>query len=195
MSRVGIYPGSFNPPTTAHLAIAAAAVEQRRLDRIVLAHSPRVLGKDEVERPLFRHRVEVLRSMAGDHHWLDAAVTEHSLLVDIADGYDVLVMGADKWHQIQEVAWYRDEADRDAAMARLPELAVAPRAPLPVPDDLRLHVAVTTTHGISSTEARSGRLDLMAPAARAFADLSGAWIDPSRYERWLLDEAADPTSR
>lgn len=188
MIRVGIYPGSFNPPTTAHVAIAEAAVEQRNLDRIVLAHSPRVLGKDEVERPLFQHRVEVLEAVADGHDWLDAAVTEHHLLVDIADGYDVLVMGADKWHQIQEVAWYRDEAERDSAIARLPELAVAPRAPLPIPDNLKLDLSTATIHGISSTEARGGRLELMAPAARAFAEQTGAWIDPERYERWLVGD-------
>ena len=65
MTRVGIYPGSFNPPTIAHLAIAAAARDQRSLDRVVLAHSHRVLGKGEVERPLFRHRVEVLEAVAA----------------------------------------------------------------------------------------------------------------------------------
>ena len=46
MARVGIYPGSFNPPTTAHVAIASAACHQRDLDRVVLAHSHQVLGKN-----------------------------------------------------------------------------------------------------------------------------------------------------
>ena len=153
---------------------------------MVLAHSARVLGKDEVERPLFRHRVDVLEDLAAANEtWLDVVITEHQLLVEIAVGYDVVVMGADKWHQIQELSWYADEAERDAAIAALPEVAVAPRPPLPVPDELALVVAVPETHGISSTHARAGRLEHMAPAARAFAERTGAWIDPPRYERWL----------
>lgn len=191
MTRVGIYPGSFNPPTRAHVAIARAALEQRGLDRVVLAHSPSVLGKSDVERPLFRHRVAVLEAVAADEApWLAAAVTEHRLLADIAAGYEVLVMGADKWHQIQELQWYGgSEAERDAAIARLPELAIAPRPPLEVPDRWALAVPDEAVAGVSSTEARAGRLDLMAPAARRFAEATGAWIDPDRYERYLATEA------
>ncbi len=180
-----MYPGSFNPPTTAHVAIAAAARRQRRLDEVVLVHSRRALGKGEVERPLFEHRIDVLAAVAADHHWLRAAVTEATLLVDIADGFDVVIMGADKWHQIQEIAWYADEAERDRAMARLPEVAVAPRPPLAVPGHVRLDVPVEAVHAVSSTEARTGRLELMAPAARRFAERTGAWIDLERYERFL----------
>lgn len=189
MTRVGVYPGSFNPPTTAHLAIAAAARIQRRLDQVVLAHSHRVLGKDAVERPLFRHRVDVLESVAAELDWLATVVTEKRLLADIAEGYDLVIMGADKWHQIQELGWYGgDEAERDATLARLPDVAVAPRPPLVVPDELRLDLPPVSVDGISSSEARSGRLELMAPAAQRFAARSGAWIDPDRYERWLNAE-------
>ncbi|MDH3756126.1 MAG: hypothetical protein OEU32_19855 [Acidimicrobiia bacterium] len=187
----GVYPGSFNPPTTAHLAIAAAAREQWNLDRIVLVHSRRVLGKGEVERPLFRHRVEVLEAVADRHEWLESAVTDRLLLADIAEGYDAVIMGADKWHQIHELGWYRDEAHRSATLARLPQAIVAPREPLQVPGHLRLDLGVST-HGISSTEARGGRLDLMAPAAEAFARRTGAWIDPDRYEAWLESDLVGP---
>ena len=191
MTRVGIYPGSFNPPTRAHVAIARAALEQRGLDRVVLAHSPSVLGKRDVERPLFRDRVAVLEAVADDEQpWLAAAVTEHRLLADIAAGYDVLVMGADKWHQIQELQWYGDsEAERDAAIARLPVLAIAPRPPLEVPERWALAVPEEQVAGVSSTEARAGRLEIMAPAARRFAEATGAWIDPDRYERYLTTES------
>lgn len=189
MIRVGIYPGSFNPPTTAHLAIATAARDQRRLDQVVLAHSHTVLGKDVVERPLWQHRVEVLEAVAAPHDWLGALVTDKHLLADIAEGYDTVIMGADKWHQIHELAWYDDDAAlRDATLARLPAAAVAPRPPLEVPDEVRLELPAELVDGISSTDARSGRLDLMAPAARRFAEESGAWVDPDRYEHWLRTE-------
>jgi len=186
VARVGVYPGSFNPPTIAHVAIAQAATAQRHLDRVELAYSHQVLGKDVVERPLFGHRVEVLDELAAEHDWLEAVITEHRLLADIAESYDVVIMGADKWHQIQDPAWYDDDvAARDTALARLPELAIAPRGPLPVPDRWRLELPPGVASDVSSTEARTGRLDLMAPAARRFAQRTGAWIDPDRYERWL----------
>jgi nicotinic acid mononucleotide adenylyltransferase len=186
VARVGIYPGSFNPPTTAHVAIAAAVRRQRGLDRVVLAHSLQVLGKDIVERPLFRHRAEVLAAVAAEYAWLEALVTDKRLLADIAEGYDVVVMGADKWHQIHEVQWYdEDESIRDATLARLPEVAVAPRPPLVVPPELVLDLPTELVDGISSTAARNGNLGHMAPAARRFAIESGAWIDPERYEQWL----------
>jgi hypothetical protein len=149
-----------------------------------------------VERPLFRHREAVLEAVAADEApWLRATVTVHRLLADIAAGYQVLVMGADKWHQIQELQWYGDsEAERDAAIARLPELAIAPRPPLEVPARWALTVPDEVVAGVSSTEARAGRLELMAPAARRFAEATGAWIDPERYERYLATEARSPDS-
>lgn len=186
MARVGVYPGSFNPPTTAHVAIARAAHHQWGLDQVVLAHSHQVLGKNRVERPLFRHRVEVLEAVAASETWLEATVTDHHLLADIAKGYDLVIMGADKWHQIHELQWYdHDPSQRDATLARLPPVAVAPRPPLEVPPDLALDLPAEVVAGISSTEARAGAVELMAPAARRFALTTGAWIDPDRYERWL----------
>jgi hypothetical protein len=180
-----VYPGSFNPPTTAHLAIAAAAREQCNLDVVVLAHSHRVLGKDEVERPLFRHRIEVLEAVAASHDWLRADVTSAQLLVDIAAGFDVVIMGADKWFQIQEVSWYDDVVHRDLSIARLPQVVVAPRHPLIVPPEVQLYLPAHTIDGISSTDARAGRLDVMADEARRFAEQTGAWIDHKRYDLYV----------
>ncbi|MFV0257687.1 MAG: hypothetical protein ACK5PP_04470, partial [Acidimicrobiales bacterium] len=196
MARIGVYPGSFNPPTVAHVAIARAAMEQRDLDRVVLVHSAEVLGKDVVARPLFAHRHAVLEATAAEHPWLEAALTEHRLLVEIAAGYDVVIMGADKWHQIQELHWYEPPrtASRDAALAALPEPAVAPRHPLVVPDGVRLTLDDGhDLHRVSSTAARAGRTELMAPAARRFAAATGAWIDPERYEHWLRETGQVPS--
>lgn len=185
MPRIGVYPGSFNPPTIAHVAIAAAARDQCGLERVVLSHSQRVLGKDEVDRPLFRHRIEVLEAVAAEHDWLETSVTSAELLVDIAHGYDVVIMGADKWHQIQEVTWYDDADHRDESIARLPEVVVAPRHPLIVPAEVQLVLPRHVIHEVSSTHARAGRLDLMAAAARRFAEQTGAWIDHDRYDAYV----------
>src|SRR5689334_4417189 len=112
--RLGIYPGSFNPLTVAHLGIAEAALRARRLDRVDLAVSRRALNKEHVDRPRFEDRLAVLHHAAGTRSWLGVVVTEAQLLVDIAEGYDVLVMGADKWAQVNDTQYYgNSEAARD----------------------------------------------------------------------------------
>jgi hypothetical protein len=184
--RTGVYPGTFNPPTVAHLAVAHAALVQRRLDRVVLAVSVRPIDKEHVERPTLDDRLTVLRAeAAASDGRLDVAVTEHRLLVDIARGYDVLVMGADKWLQVIDPRYYDDDpAARDAAVAALPELAIAPRAGLDVPAAHLLHLE--PEHAVvSSTAVREGVRAWMSPAAAAFDERTGAWSDPARYERWL----------
>src|SRR5205085_2352115 len=117
----------FNPPTVAHLGIAAAARSRFGLARVDLVVSARALEKEHVERPLLSDRLAVLEALARRVGWLGVRVTEAQLLADIAEGYDVLVMGADKWHQVLDVRFYGNSTTaRDAALARLPRLAIAP---------------------------------------------------------------------
>ena len=185
MTRTGVYPGSFNPPTIAHLAIAEAAMVTHHLERVDLCLSLVALAKEHVDRPLFEHRVEVVRQSIAHLDWLGIVTTEHQLLVDIADGYDVVIMGADKWAQVNDPVFYGDSAKaRDDAVRRLPTIAVAPRPPLPVPPEHHLDVPDWAAE-VSSTEARAGRSSLMTDAARTFDELTGAWSDPDRYESWL----------
>jgi hypothetical protein len=179
--RRGCYPGSFNPPTVAHLAIADAARYAASLDRVDLVVSRVPLGKDAVEVPTFADRVAVLEAVARDHSWLGVHVTDDQLLVDIARGYDAVIMGADKWAQVRDPAWYGSVAARDAALAKLPPRVLVALRPgsdvegaevLPIDDD----------HGaVSSSAARDGALHLMLPAAAAFDAETGAWSDPDRY--------------
>ncbi len=164
--RVGVYPGSFNPPTTAHLAVSEAALLQRQLDHVVWAVSRKPLAKEDVDRPLFDDRLAVLGSIAATIDWLSVVVTDAQLLADVADGYDVVIMGADKWHQINELRWYTDEAERQRSLGRLPELAIAPRAPFEVPATDALDVA-DEHRSTSSTRARAGDDHLMLDEARA----------------------------
>lgn len=188
-ARVGVYPGSFNPPTTAHLAIAEAALTHHRLDRLDLCVSTLALAKEHVAHPRFDHRVEVLHLATADIDWLGVRITEHRLLADIATGYQLLVVGADKWFQIQDPVWYQDDiAARDAAIDGLPPVAIAPRDGLATPAPLTLPVTPAAIDGVSSSEARAGNLGLMVPAARTFAERTGAWIEPERYDRWLADQ-------
>lgn len=190
--RIGVYPGSFNPPTVAHLAIAEAAVRLHRLDRIDLALSRRALDKEHVERPDFADRVAVLEAVAASRPWLGVSITEAQLLVDIAEGYDLLVMGADKWAQVNDRRYYGDsDAARDDAVRRLPVVAVVARPPHPVPAHLLLDVD-TALHTVSSSEVRAGRHEWMALEAAEFDHRTGAWSDPQRYERWTATTRGRP---
>lgn len=183
--RWGAYPGSFNPPTTAHLAIAQAAMAQRSLAGVDFVVSRVALAKEPIDRPRLEDRIRVLRASVSHLRWARVVVTGDQLLVDIAAGYAVLIMGADKWAQVNDPAFYGGSAaDRDAALAGLPELAIAGRPPLAPPETHRLDVDAGID-GVSSTVARDGAAHLMTPAAAAFDRATGAWSDPDRYDRWL----------
>ena len=136
-ARLGVYPGSFNPPTDAHHEIALTAREHHGLHRVDFAVSTVTLGKESVMRPPFEERLAVIEASIADVDGLGLIVTEHQLIADIAGGYDVVVMGADKWAQVNDLAWYPDHAARDAALAALPALALAPRPASTCPTSMR----------------------------------------------------------
>lgn len=166
--RIGCYPGSFNPPTVAHLAIAEAAVQQCRLDRLDLVLSRSALGKEHLGAgggPSAEDRVRALGALTTGRPWLAITVTDRQLLADIAEGYDVVVLGADKWSQLVDPHWYGGSTDaRDTALARLPEVAVAPRPGHAVPDHgTVLRLDDPTHEQVSSTAVRNGRIDWIAP--------------------------------
>lgn len=156
------YPGTFDPPTVAHVAIAEATARQCGVERVDFVLNEAPLGKAGV-RPLEVRRA-MLEAVAAARPWLAVVVTDRLHLADIADGYDVLVLGADKWAQVLDVAFYASAEARDAALARLPRLALAPRHGMAVPDGCVV-LDVDLSH-ISSTAARAGALDLVAPEAR-----------------------------
>ncbi len=172
--RIGVYPGSFNPPTIAHIEIAQAARLTHGLDRVDLAVSLSALGKTDVVQPTLDERLGVIEASVAAVDGLGLIVTEHQLIADIADGYHVVVMGADKWHQINDVSWYRDTAERDAAIASLPRLALAPRIGFTVPDEHRLPVGADLLD-VSSSAVRAGRTEWMTPQARSHYQGTGAW--------------------
>jgi hypothetical protein len=185
MGLVGVYPGSFNPPTVAHLAIAEAAIRQASLARVDLAISRVPLGKEPGTGPDFEDRVAVVRGVAAHRRWLGVVVTDAQLIADITAGYDAVILGADKWAQVRDPGWYASVDDRDAAVARLPRLLVAARPPFPIDGADRLEVAPDQAE-VSSTAVRAGRWEWMAPEAAAFDEATGAWSDPPRYAQWRL---------
>ncbi|MEM8902064.1 MAG: hypothetical protein AAGA17_00680 [Actinomycetota bacterium] len=188
MTRV-CYPGSFDPPTVAHLAIARRAREVTDARSVTWVVSRVALEKEDVIVPSLTDRLAVLHEVADGHPWLHVEVTTAQLLADLAAGYDAIVMGADKWHQIHDVAYYDDEPARDAAIASLPRPLVVPRGDLHVPAHHRLDV--DDTHRVSSTAARAGRRDLMLDAARRHDDATGNWTGRDGTRRRTGSRSSD----
>ncbi len=184
-----VYPGSFNPPTVAHLEISQAVRRHFKIDSIVWVVSQVALGKEQVTKPRLQDRVAVLEEVASGHDWLQIKLTDEQLLADIALGYDLLVMGADKWHQIQDPAFYdNDRARRDQALSALPEVAIAQRGSFETPPNMELPIPENLS-SVSSTEARRGATSMMLEPARRFDELTGAWTNPERYEAWLIQQS------
>lgn len=157
--RTAVYPGSFDPPTIAHLAVARAALEQLGVRRVDLAISTATLGKPHLSRGRVRDRVAQVRDVVMPHTGLHVVVVDAQLIVDICRGYDAVVMGADKWAQVNDASWYGgDERRRDAAVAALPRVAVAPRAGHKAPSELALSLPEHLAE-VSSSAVRAGRTD------------------------------------
>jgi len=156
---IGVYPGTFDPLTVAHLAVADAAVAHLDLVRLDLAISVEALGKEHLDATSVERRVDEVLSAIGDRPRLAVVVVEARLIADVAEGYDAVVMGADKWAQVVDPSWYHDDPlARDRAVARLPRVAVAPRIGHVVPAGLLLPVPERFGH-ISATEVRAGRTE------------------------------------
>jgi hypothetical protein len=167
---IGCYPGSFNPPTVAHLAVAEAAVEAAGLDRLDLVISRVALGKEDLAVDTLADRVGVLEAVAATRPWLGVAVTDARLITDIARSYDAVVMGADKWRQVNDPGWYPDEAARDAAVASLPLVLVAPRG-----DD--------RPDGVVLLDLDDAHRHVNATAVRDGEDHAAGWVLPEAAHR------------
>ena len=63
------------------------------------------LGKED--RADVERRQRALERIAAERPELGVVVTDAQLIADVAAGYDVVVMGADKWAQVNDPAWYR----------------------------------------------------------------------------------------
>lgn len=166
--RLGVYPGSFDPVTVAHLHVAEVAREQCGLTRVELSISVGALGKDADDLSPVDERLDRIAALGAGRPWLAGRRTDARLLADIAEGFDVLIVGADKWHQLLDPSWYMSADARDEALARLPVVAVAPRAGWSLPGEDRntgvvpgLEVVVLDTdpahHHVSASDVRAGR--------------------------------------
>jgi nicotinic acid mononucleotide adenylyltransferase/predicted RNA-binding protein with PIN domain len=185
----GVYPGSFDPLTVAHLAIAEAAQRTAHLDRVDLTLSRVALGKEDRGHSSVEARAAAIRRAARTRPWLDVTITDAQLVADIASGYDAVVMGADKWAQVRDPAWYGDdEHARDRALAALPRVLVAPRPGFDVVGAEVLDIDPEHAH-VSSTRARSGEHHLVVPDARRRLLIDGNNVVGSKPDGWWRDRA------
>jgi nicotinamide-nucleotide adenylyltransferase len=135
--RVGVFAGSFNPLTRAHVALANAARRAAGLDALVWACAAASVDKEQVERAALVDRLAQMRAFVAGRRgealvllnrglYVDEARTIRALLAPSAEL--TLIVGYDKIVQIFDPKYY---ADRDAALRKLFSLArllVAPRA-------------------------------------------------------------------
>jgi nicotinamide-nucleotide adenylyltransferase len=144
-----VFPGSFNPPTKAHLALMKQArqwASQRnrqegrsnRTVQLFAAMSKLTVDKEHVERPLLLDRIVLLEKLLKHHLprtgvmlfnrglYVEQAEAVHSCFPKVKQLY--FLIGYDKIVQILDPHYYtnRDAALRD--LFALAELLVAPRA-------------------------------------------------------------------
>src|SRR5690348_3214322 len=134
--RVGVFAGSFNPLTRAHVALANAARRAAGLDALLWACAAASVDKERVERAALVDRLaQMCAFVAGRRRealallnrglYVDEARTLRALLAPSAEL--TLIVGYDKIVQIFDPKYY---ADRDTALRALFSLAhllVAPR--------------------------------------------------------------------
>lgn len=124
--KVGLLPGSFDPMTLAHAALAEA-LRDRGADPVVFVYSTRTLPKGgTVEPPLLtpERRLRALVAFCEKRKGFGVALCSHGLYADQAEaaatmfpGADLEIgVGSDKILQIFDPSWYEDS---DAALGLL----------------------------------------------------------------------------
>jgi nicotinamide-nucleotide adenylyltransferase len=145
LRRLALLPGSFNPPTKAHLALAGVALATGSIDRLDFLLASRTVNKEQIQGASLSDRLLLLEALVDGRPELGVVLVNRGLYVDQAEiiraalpSLDELtfVVGFDKIVQIFDPRYYQD---RDSSLDRLFALArflVAPRGSADI-DDLR----------------------------------------------------------
>jgi len=139
--KIIVFPGSFNPPTIAHLALLKQAWQYARIHgpmHVYAALSTHITDKERVQRPLLLDRITLLETVLRNHvrHtgillfnrglYVEQAEALRTTFRQVSELY--FLIGFDKIVQIFDQRYYMD---RDQALHELFALAdflVAPRA-------------------------------------------------------------------
>jgi nicotinic acid mononucleotide adenylyltransferase len=183
LGSVAVLPGSFNPPTAAHLLLAERA-RREGFGVVLFVLARNTVGKEpsglaDVDRLL---ALRFLAQRAG----MGVAVSSGGLYSDMADAVAAVfpgtetafLVGSDKVPEIFDASFYADRDDAlDALFARA-KLVVAPRTD--DGDKMRALLARPENRRFAS------RVDIL-PLHPAVSDLSSTRV------RGLLQAGADPT--
>ncbi|HXZ04683.1 MAG TPA: hypothetical protein VEH81_07605 [Ktedonobacteraceae bacterium] len=147
--KIIVFPGSFNPPTLAHLALLKQAWQFARVHgpmHVYAAISTHITDKERVQRPLLLDRIALLETVLRNHvRHTGIILFNRGLYVQQAEAvYSAFprvsglffLIGYDKIVQVFDPRYYQD---RDQALQELFELAdflVAPRGDAG-PEELR----------------------------------------------------------
>jgi cytidyltransferase-like protein len=129
-TRLGLLPGSFNPPTRAHLALAESALGF--VDEVLLV-IPQAFPHKTWEGASPEQRIEMLRRVTAARPRIGAAVTEGGLFIDIArearrlfpESEMHIVCGRDAAERI--ISWDYGQTGSIEQMFEEFQLLVAPR--------------------------------------------------------------------
>jgi phosphopantetheine adenylyltransferase len=163
--RVALFPGTYDPATIAHVAVAESALEHAD---VVLLTVP-VVSVDKEHRGGLVDRIEAVCRAAARHDRLGVAVTNVGLYVDLARvasdafgrGRVDLVCGADKLAQIMRPEYYpdRDAGEVMRSLLSAARILAAPRRGHSLPEGLPGLVVLDVAseyHSISSSDVREG---------------------------------------
>ncbi len=129
------FPGSFDPLTVAHLGIAEAARDRHHLERVDFIISVVALAKEHKAGVRLEERMRtLLKARRNGRPWMGVEVTDLQYVSDIAEPYDFVIVGADKWNQLHDPRFHESPEAHEAALAKLPTPLIVPRPPWPVPE-------------------------------------------------------------
>jgi nicotinate-nucleotide adenylyltransferase len=144
-ASLGVFPGTFNPPTQAHLALARAALGV--VDEVVFV-LPRAFPHKEYVGASFEDRIRMLETALAGEPRMSIASTAQGLFIDIArecraaygEGVKLYFLcGRDAAERI--VNWDYGEPGAIAAQLREYQLLAAPRGgPYEPPAELRPYI-------------------------------------------------------
>ncbi len=115
--RIGILPGSFNPPTLAHIELGRRAKESFKLDEIFFTISRVTVDKEKIEVISLEDRLLLLSLIAVELGWASVAAANRGLYFEQARALRSLVgnnaklyfiVGMDKVMQIFDSRYYQD---------------------------------------------------------------------------------------
>jgi nicotinic acid mononucleotide adenylyltransferase len=148
--KIIVFPGSFNPPTSAHLALLKQAWQFARLHgpmNVYAAISTHITDKEGVQRPLLLDRITLLETVLRKYvrHtgimlfnrglYVEQAEALHNAYPQVMKLY--FLIGFDKIVQIFDPRYYTERDQALHELFALADLLVAPRAESG-PEELKL---------------------------------------------------------